>query len=214
MTSFINTFFLVFAGLLPIVNPLSNVPIFIQLTAANSPAVRHVIARGVAISGFLLLLGSLFIGSHVLEFFGITLTALRLGGGTVIAIMGFRLLNQGDNPIEEQPRSETNCGADQTFYPLTMPLTVGPGSIATAIALGSQYPLALADLRHFLLQATAATIALAAISVCVFLSYRFADRIGRVLGKTGTNVFMRLSAFIVLCIGLQIMLDGLSGVKL
>jgi len=211
MTSFINNFFLVFAALFPIVNPLSNIPIFIQLTAGNPPEIRHAMAREIAISGFLLLLGSMFLGSHVLGFFGITLPMVRIAGGAVIFIMGWRLLNQGDNPIEDQPREHEQCGMDRSFYPLTMPLTVGPGSIATAIALGSQQQIALADLGHYLLQISAAIVGLLAISICVWVSYRFAERIGNILGRTGTNVFMRLSAFILLCIGLQIAWDGLSG---
>jgi len=210
MTTFVNIFFLVFAALFPIVNPLSNVPIFIQMTHGNAPCVRNVMSRDIAIGGFLLLLVSLFLGSHILVFFGITLPVVRIAGGAVIFIMGWRLLNQGDNPIEDQPNHHETSGLDQSFYPLTMPLTVGPGSIATAIALGSQWPIELARFRHLLLEIGAIVTGLAAISVCVYLCYRFSDRIVRVLGRTGTNVFMRLSAFILLCIGLQIAWDGLS----
>ena len=210
MTSLINIFLVVVAALFPIVNPMSNVPIFIRLTLDTLPAVRHIMAREIAVSSFVLLLGSMFLGSHILGFFGITLPALRIAGGAVIAIMGWRLLNQGDNPIEDQPHQDAGA-VDHSFYPLTMPLTVGPGSIATAIALGSQKSIAFADFRHFLLQATAALAGMAAISLSVYLCYRFAEPLARMLGPTGNNVFMRLSAFLLLCIGLQIMLDGVAG---
>lgn len=208
MTEFLNIFFLVFAGLFPIVNPLSNIPIFMQLTLGTPRPVRHAMCREIAVGGFLLLLGSMFVGSRVLEFFGITLPMVRIAGGTVIFSMGWRLLHQGDNPVEDQPREAEAPAVDQSFYPLTMPLTVGPGSIATAIALGSQLPS-----RHFPLQAAAAILGLLAISVCVYLSYRFAERIGKLLGRTGQSVFLRLSAFILLCIGLQIAWDGISAVR-
>jgi len=210
MPGFVNIFFLVFAALFPIVNPLSNVPIFIQMTAGNAPEIRHQLSRDIAIGGFLLLLVSTFLGSHILVFFGITLPVVRIAGGAVIFIMGWRLLNQGDNPIEDH-RNGHSDGLEHSFYPLTMPLTVGPGSIATAIALGSQWPIALANFRRLLLEVAAIIAGLAAVSVCVYLSYRFSDRIVRILGRTGTNVFMRLSAFILLCIGLQIAWDGIAG---
>jgi multiple antibiotic resistance protein len=212
MTSFINIFFLTFAALFPIVNPLSNVPIFMQLTQAVPAAVRNRMSRDIALSGLLLLLVSLFLGSHLLVFFGITLPAVRIGGGAVITIMGWRLLNQGDNPIEEQASGAEQGGADHVFYPLTLPLTVGPGSIATAIALGSQWTLLRGDWTLFTLQASAAVAGLVAISVTVFLCYRFAENISKILGQTGTKVFMKLSSFILLCIGVQIGLDGILSV--
>ena len=211
MSDFINIFFLVFAGLFPIVNPLGNIPLFIRLTERAGAAKRHLLARQVAINGFLLLLGSMLIGSHVLVFFGITLPVVRVAGGAVITIMGWRLLNQGDNPIEDHSGNSTPANVDLSFYPLTMPLTVGPGSIATAIALGSQRQIVLADFRHFLLQLSSAVLGLAAIALCIYLCYRFAERVETFLGRVGTNVLMRLSAFILICIGLQIVWNGISG---
>ena len=95
------------------------------------------------------------------------------------------------------------------FYPLTMPLTVGPGSISVAITLGSQRPKA-ADLAHLALLGGAAVAGLAAIAVTIYVCYRFAERIVAALGERGTNVVVRLSAFILLCIGIQIIWSGYS----
>ena len=92
------SFLLVYAGLFPIVNPGRHAPIFLALTANQSEPVRALLARRVAINGFLLLLGSLLVGSHVLEFFGITLPVLRVAGGLVVASFGWRLLRDGVEP--------------------------------------------------------------------------------------------------------------------
>ncbi len=91
-----------------------------------------------------------------------------------------------------------------------MPLTVGPGSISVAITLGSQRPKEAADLAHLALLGGAAVAGLAAIAVTIYVCYRFAERIVAVLGERGTNVVVRLSAFILLCIGIQIIWSGWS----
>ena len=93
------------------------------------------------------------------------------------------------------------------FYPLTLPLTVGPGSISVAITLGSQRPPA-PDVAHLAILAGAAVAGLVAIAVTIFLCYRFAERITAALGERGTNVLVRLSAFILFCIGIQIIWNG------
>jgi multiple antibiotic resistance protein len=170
---------------------------------------RRLLARRVAINGFLLLLGSLLIGSHVLEFFGITLPVLRIGGGLAVASFGWRLLRDGVEPTHNPGEVDQNAPVD-AFYPLTMPLTVGPGSIAVAIALGAQRPEGADDLGRIVLLGAAAVVGLAAIAVTVFFCYRFADQMVAVLGRNGINVLIRLSAFILLCIGIQIMWSGYS----
>jgi multiple antibiotic resistance protein len=98
---------------------------------------------------------------------------------------------------------------DDAFYPLTLPLTVGPGSIAVAITLGSQRPNA-AGPAEFVLVAAAAILGLVAISATIYVCFRYAQRIATVLGETGINVMVRLSAFILLCIGIQIVWSGWS----
>jgi multiple antibiotic resistance protein len=209
----INAFLLVYAGLFPIVNPIGGAPIFLGLTGQWTDEEREVIARRVALNGFLLLLGSMVIGSHVLEFFGITLPVVRIAGGLVVTAFAWRLLHSGD--VADQSRASGSIrqpqGLRDAFYPLTMPLTVGPGSIAVAIALGSQRPWGPAfDLVHLALVGGAAVAGLAAIAVTVYVCYRFAVRTVSVLGESGTSVLVRLSAFILLCIGIEIIWTGYS----
>ena len=206
MDSHASTFFLIYAALFPVINPLGCAPLFLGLTPTSTPSERHGLARGVAINSFVLLLASLLIGSHVLVFFGISLPVLRIAGGLIVTSFAWKQLN-AEEPPEDQATPHRR--APDAFYPLTMPLTVGPGSISVAVALGSQRPKA-AGLSQLALVGLAAVAGLAAISLTIYLSYRFADRIVALLGPSGANVVARLSAFILVCIGLQIAWSGWS----
>lgn len=210
----LDAFVLVYAALFPIVDPLGGAPLFLGLTRKYSPAVQRAIAWRVGLSSFGLLVGSLLIGSHVLSLFGLTLPVMRIAGGFVVAAMGWRLLNAQDNPVETVPPDRAGAeerGALQlAFYPITMPLTVGPGSIATAIALGSNRTLGTQPLSALLAQGTGALAGLAAISLTIYLCYRYAGQMMRLLGPSGTSILTRLSAFLVFCIGIQIVWNGLS----
>ncbi len=216
MTGFINSFLLVYAGLFPIVNPIGGAPIFLGLTRQRSERDREAIARRVALSGFFLLLGSLFVGSYVLEFFGITLPIVRIAGGLVVTAFAWQMLHSGDVVDSPSPKesAQHHLGLANVFYPLTMPLTVGPGSIAVAITLGSQRPRGttggLVDLTAV---AGGAVAGLLAIALTIYVCYRFAERTVSVLGEGGTNVLVRLSAFILLCIGIEILWNGYSGLS-
>jgi multiple antibiotic resistance protein len=209
MTDFINAFLLVYAGLFPIVNPIGSAPIFLSLTTAATEDERHLLARRVAINSALLLAGSMFIGSHLLEFFGITLPVVRLAGGLVLIAFGWKLLHTGVDPDGGHAAGAESRSLD-SFYPLTMPLTVGPGSISVAIALGSQRPAGTPDFSHLALLGGAAIAGIAAIALTIYVCYRYAESTIALLGKGGTNVVVRLSAFILLCIGIQIMWTGYS----
>lgn len=203
-----NAFLLVFAGLFPIVNPIGGAPIFLRFTSP-SPADRPALALGVAINSFVLLLGSLFIGSHVLEFFGITLPIVRIAGGSVVAAFAWKLLHSAEELEDQRSATEHAPGGRvDAFYPLTMPLTVGPGSISVAITLGSQRPAASAGLGELALLGGAAVAGLAAVAATIYVCYRFAGDLIAILGRRGTSVVMRLSAFILLCIGIQIIWNG------
>jgi multiple antibiotic resistance protein len=207
-----NSFLLVYAGLFPIVNPVGSAPIFLGLTRHCSDEERGALARRVAINGFLLLLASLFVGSHVLEFFGITLPVVRVAGGMVVTAFGWRLLHAGEALEDHRAAGAAPRPVEPTdaFYPLTMPLTVGPGSISVAITLGSQRPKLAVTLADLALLGGAAVAGIAAIAVTIYVCYRYAGRLVAGLGPRGTNVLVRLSAFILLCIGIEIIWSGYS----
>jgi multiple antibiotic resistance protein len=202
-----NAFLLVYAGLFPIVNPIGGAPIFLALTRHCSEEERKGLALRVTRNSFFLLLGSLLVGSYVLEFFGITLPIVRVAGGLVVTAAGWNLLQTGDQGDDGRSADGPVRPVD-AFYPLTMPLTVGPGSIAVAITLGSQRPRV--ALTKLALLGGGVGAGLIAITATIYVCYRFAEETIEVLGEQGTNVLVRLSAFILLCIGIEIIWDGYS----
>jgi multiple antibiotic resistance protein len=206
--NFTNAFLLVYAGLFPIVNPIGGAPIFLGLTRHCTEEERNALALRVTLNSFFLLLGSLLVGSYVLEFFGITLPIVRVAGGLVVTATGWSLLQAGDDGEDEQAAHKPVKPHD-AFYPLTMPITVGPGSIAVAITLGSQRP-RFANLTQLAVLGGAAVSGLIAIAATIYLCYRFAERTVGALGEHGTDVLVRLSAFILLCIGIEIIWNGYS----
>jgi multiple antibiotic resistance protein len=203
----LNAFFLVYAGLFPIVNPVGAAPIFLGLTRECAEPERRALALRVAINSFALLLGSMFVGSYVLEFFGITLPIVRVAGGLVVAATGWNLLQADDGAASDRSGHRAVAPTD-SFYPLTMPITVGPGSMAVAITLGSQRPPA--SLGEIPLLVVAGIVGLIAIAATVYVCFRFAEGTVGALGQRGTNVLVRLSAFILLCIGIEILWNGYS----
>jgi multiple antibiotic resistance protein len=206
---FVNAFLFVALALFPIVNPLGMAPIFISYTAGIDDRTSARLARRVAYNSFLLATVSLLVGSHVLKFFGLSLPAVQIGGGIVVAATGWRLLHRGEDNAERRAAAPTaESVMASAFYPLTMPLTVGPGSIAIMITIGSNAPEALARKGFPLIQAAGGLAGVAAVSVAIYLSYRYAEPILRRLGENGVNVLLRLSAFILLCLGVQILLNG------
>jgi len=210
MIAFVRNVLLVFAALFPIVNPVGMAPIFASMTFPYSTDIRRTMALRIAINGTVLLVASIFIGSYILEFFGISIAAVQFGGGLVVTVSGWHILNRRTDVAERQtdaPQDTTEI-LSKAFYPLTLPLTVGPGSIAVAITLGSNGH----SETHLqlILTSVAAVVGSLLIGLSIFLCYRYADKLEAFLGKTGTSILIRLSAFIVLCIGIQIMFNGLE----
>jgi multiple antibiotic resistance protein len=217
VNSVLSAFLLTFAGLFPIVNPIEAAPFFLGLTAGMSSAERTILARKAAINGFALLLGSMVIGPWLLEFFGIELPVVRIAGGFVVTALGWKLLSQ-ENWSDHGSSPGVQAGVERkvgSFYPLTMPLTVGPGSMSVAITIGSRKPatdthLTGKALTEIALHGIGALAGVAAIAITIYIAYRFAESFARILGATGLEVMVRLSAFILMCIGIQIVWTGYS----
>jgi multiple antibiotic resistance protein len=138
MSAFINSFFLVFAGLLPIINPPGSALLFLAMTRHGSQAERAELAKLIAFYAFLIGNVSFYVGAFVLDLFGISVPVLRVAGGLVLALAGWQLLNA---PRESSGTlgvlRETKDLKALAFYPLTMPLTTGPGTMALTIAIGT-----------------------------------------------------------------------------
>jgi multiple antibiotic resistance protein len=206
-----HAFLLGFPALFSIVNPISGAFIFRGVTDARRPEVRARLARLVALNSLAVMMGALWAGSYVLAFFGITLAALRVAGGLVVALSGWHLLNAPET--HEVRKQEQAAGAgdleDIALFPLTIPLTTGPGTIAVAVALGAGHPRLFAGLGWFFLGMTAAAVAMTAV---IWFTYVYADRLARMMGPTGTRTITRISAFLLLCIGVQILITGVEDV--
>jgi multiple antibiotic resistance protein len=205
----VKTTLLFISALFPIVNPLGGSPIFLTLSRDDSPSDRRLLAQRIAINSFILMLTSFLIGTHILSFFGISLPVVQVGGGLIVIATGWAMLNQKDQPDRSSAHRSVSPEDifSHAFYPLTLPLTVGPGSISVAITLGANAP------RHLganLLAILAAVIGSVFIAITIYLSYGFADRLERLIGATGMSVVMRLSSFLLVCIGVQIFWNGLS----
>lgn len=208
MANAVKVFFLILSALFPVVDPLSGSPLFLALTQQYSPETRRGLAWRVALDSLYLMVGSYFIGAHVLNFFGVSLPVVQVSGGLVVVSMGWGMLRQ-EEPASDVARKSVQ-GPDvfpSAFYPLTLPLTVGPGSISVAITLG-------ANSTHrygfHVPVIIAALVAMGLIAISVALCYWFSDRLARTLGKTAMTVIVRLSAFLLVCIGVQIMWNGIS----
>jgi len=200
----------VVSALFPIVDPIGGSPVFLSLTRDYTPEIRKLLARAIAFNSFILMVASFTIGSHVLSFFGISLPVVQVGGGLIVMSAGWAMLNQKDAPHDRGPVSRNIAPHDvlkDAFYPLTLPLTVGPGSISVAITLGANEP---HQLRANLVAILAAAIGSAFVAATIYLCYGFADRLGAIIGPTGMNVVLKLTAFLLVCIGVQILWNGAS----
>ena len=201
--------FLIISALLPIVDPLGGSPFFLAMTNEYLPEARRALSWRIALNSFVLLVASYFIGTYILTFFGISLPIVQVGGGLVLVSMGWAMLMERDEGSDASNRKDIRPQdiVREAFYPLTLPLTVGPGSISVAITLGAN-----AAHNHALrpLMILAALVGLALVGLSIFLCYGFADRLARVLGQTGMSVMIKLSSFLLLCIGAQIVWNGIK----
>jgi multiple antibiotic resistance protein len=201
---------LVVSALFPIVDPIGGAPVFLLLTRDYAPDTRRVLARRIAVDSFILLIASFTLGAHVLSFFGISLPVVQVGGGLIVISAGWAMLNQKDANGQGSPRRTVTCAdaLSQAFYPLTLPLTVGPGSISVAITLGANSGQHLG--ANLLIILVAAAIGSALVAISIYLCYAYADRLANKIGATGTTVILKLTAFLLVCIGVQIFWNGAS----
>ncbi|CAG9247698.1 MarC family protein [Paraburkholderia unamae] len=201
-----------FTGLISIINPIGVAFVFLDRTANLTDEERRLLAKRVAINAFFVLVAAFFVGTPILHFFGISMEALRIGGGLAVAVSGWQMLNAPepepasvDHPIKPMSASSASGKA---FFPLTIPLTTGPGSIATAIALNANRT---HKLSAWLLSSFASIVISTLVMLVIYYVYSRAARLSQYLGVEGTRVAMRVSSFLLLCIGVQIILTGLTG---
>jgi multiple antibiotic resistance protein len=203
----IGDFLFGFGALFAIINPYGLAFVFLDRTMGLSEQDRRRIALRVAIYAFFVLLVSLFAGSEIMRFFGISMPALRIAGGLVVAATGWSMLHALPRTPDSHASSTLSYEAvrGMTFFPLTIPLTTGPGTIASAIAIGSNRPAGVVGL--IALSIVWLAIALAVVAT-IYHAYSKSSAMARLFGQEGTSVVTRLSAFLLLCIGVEIMING------
>mgnify|MGYP003430200402 FL=1 len=207
---FLHGLLLVPVSLLPIINPLSTAPVFAATVGANRDLAKK-LARQVAINAWFVLVVSMLIGSYVLALFGISLPVVRIGGGLLVVATAWQMLHQvEDDDVHAVAAKEAvalpNAQVLQrSFFPITFPLTTGPGTIAASIALGAKIP---TEPIRYMLGVLIAVCGAAIVSVALYLIFKNAVNVLARLGNVGTLVMIRMMAFILLCIGIEIMWTG------
>jgi multiple antibiotic resistance protein len=217
LSGIITSFLIAFPALFSIVNPFGGALIYSQITLGRPHPERVALAWRVATYSAIVMLVSLLVGATLMSFFGVSIDALRVAGGTVVAVSGWRMLY---NPQETEDRKQDHASkagppsalsSDIAFFPLTMPFTTGPGTISVAIALSANRPPMTTALLPFFAGTCGAAIAIA---VVVGACYSSADRLVSLLGPARARILTRLSAFLLLCIGVQILMTGIQGALL
>ena len=206
-----NTFLLALAAIFPVVNPPGAALIFLGLTQDATPETRKILARRIARNSFFVLICALLLGALILQFYGISIPILRVAGGIIVALAGWKLLNEGSTKGAAKKAiadSDTEI-LNQAFYPLTLPLTTGPGTISVVISLGlsNGFQVKLTDSLVFV---AACLLAIIVISLIIYVCFLYAHRVQTLLGHGGTDIAVRLFAFILFCLGIQIFWSGAS----
>jgi multiple antibiotic resistance protein len=207
---FFKSFALTFSALLPVINPLGSALVFLGFVENAPASVFRDLARKIAIATTLFLLVVELVGTGLLEFFGISLPVVQVAGGLVLASMGWTLLNQKDTPDPTEV-SDGSYGAveQKVFYPLTFPITVGPGCIVVMLTL-SAHASVRRSLVENVLAHVAVFLAVVALSLTVYLCYRYAPKITERVSPQTAHGILRIIAFVLLCIGVQITWNGVD----
>jgi multiple antibiotic resistance protein len=210
-------FALGFSALIPLVNPLGSAFVFLGLVGRAPIEVYRSLARKIAINTVVFLVIVALVGSSLLSFFGISLPIMQVSGGIIIAMIGWSLLNQQDsNPSPEKTEAalpavtepEIRSLKSKAFYPFTFPITAGPGSIVVMLTLSvhAKQPV----ITQTLFAYAGLLVAIVVLSASVYLCYAYAPKIVRSISPATAHGILRVVAFILFCIGIQIAWNGLS----
>ena len=205
-------FGLAFSALLPVINPIGSALIFLGVVGEAPTDLFRDLARRVAVSTVLFLLIIELVGATLLSFFGISLPVVQLAGGFVLAGMGWGLLNNQDGTkATKQDAADSSVGGrleGKVFYPLTFPITAGPGCIVVMLTL-SAHASRTGVLANILAHVGIA-IAVVALSVSVYVCYTYAPKITQKVAPQTAQGILRVIAFVLMCIGVQIAVNGLQ----
>ncbi len=212
-----NSFLIAFSVLFPLINPLGSALVFLGLAGEAPPAVYRSLARKIAINNVIFLAVIELLGAAILNFFGISLPIVQLSGGIVIAAMGWSVLNERDARAIIKNKEEESEVRDETraryleqgaFYPFTFPVTSGPGTLVALLTLTAR--ISNRDISRDVLAHVGVFLAVVVLSVLVYFCYAYAPRITKIIPPSTAHGILRVVAFILLCIGVQIAWNGLA----
>lgn len=195
-------------ALLPIINPVSTAVVLIGIGAHLDPVARERQVRKACIYATGILVSFLLLGTLIMQVFGISIPGLRIAGGLVIAFLGFRMLFPDAAPaMSAQALEEAHAKADISFSPLAMPSISGPGSIATVITMSS-------TIRHegqgarVVVEHIGVIIGIAVTALVCYFVLRAAEPLSHKLGAAGVGAIARIMGFLMICIGVQFIING------
>lgn len=200
-----STALFVFVSFFPVLNPIGGAMFFLTLTNGVDSGMRAKMANRIGIYSVIILFVSMYAGSIILNFFGISIATLRVAGGIVLFGAGWQALNapsQDDSDTPPKPKSARTLST-MAFYPFTLPLTTGPGAISVAVAIGAT-PIRDAG------EAIGCIVGVLLSGLTIWICYRFCDRINRSVGAAGADALARIFAFILICLGVTIFWAGFS----
>jgi multiple antibiotic resistance protein len=212
-----NSFLIAFSVLFPLINPLGSALVFLPLVGDAPPEVFHSLARRIAINNIIFLAVIELLGAAILNFFGISLPIVQLSGGIVIAAMGWSVLNERNAGAQSRNKQEETEARDdtravyleqQTFYPFTFPITSGPGTLVALLTLTAR--ISSKEISRDVLAHLGVFLAVVVLSVLVYFCYAYAPKITKAIPPSTAHGILRVVAFILLCIGVQIAWNGLA----
>jgi len=211
------SFLIAFSVLLPLINPLGSALVFLGLTGEAPASVYRSLARRIAINNVIFLVIIELLGATILRFFGISLPIVQFSGGIVIAAMGWSVLNERDARANSRNKQEETEVRDETkledlehkvFYPFTFPITSGPGTLVAVLTLTAH--ISNKDISKDIQAHVGVFLAVVVLSLLVYFCYAYAPKITKVIPPSTAHGILRVIAFIMLCIGVQIAWNGLS----
>ena len=200
-------FIFLLAALFSVLNPIGTVPIFVGLTQDYTQKERSKVSMLTAINVFIILIISFFIGQYVLTFFGITITALRIAGGIIIASSGFSLLNgkfSKNRGIDKKVEEDIQMRNSIALTPLAMPMLAGPGSISLLITFYQEH--------NTTNEIIFSSLAILIVSVLIFIILRSAHYLAKILGASGIVAISRIIGFLTIAIGIQYIISSVLSI--
>jgi multiple antibiotic resistance protein len=189
-------------ALIAIANPFAALPVFLSLVSADDPAARRAAANRVALAVFAILAGAVLVGRFVLEMFGISFAAFRVGGGLVVTLTGLDMLRRRDPMAEEDAAATALSAADQLIVPVAMPLIAGPGTIITAMTMTAR--------ASGVGPPWVVVIAVAVVAAVVWGVLVLSGVLHRRIGMRGEAIVVRFMGLVLVAIGAQLVLAGIA----